>query len=301
MVLLIANDKIPPNVCNENLEGKLVVITGATSGIGLDCARIFASRGARLLCLNRNIEKSSSLEKEIKDRYHSSIKSLIVDFSSLEDTKKCCKRLIELEEPIDILIHNAGIYNTRKRFTKDGIEEVFQVNHLSSFLINFLLKEKLKKENRARIIYVNSEGHRFALGGVYLKDLSWKWHLYSGLKSYGAAKTAQLLTMEKFREFFSGSKVTINAMHPGNVISNIGNNNGAIYRFIKRKFVLSLAKESTISAQAIYYLGVSKDLVGITGKFFNLTTIEKPAPHARDFTQSDRVWNKSIELARVEL
>lgn len=296
MVQLIVNDKILPKSCNEDLKGKLVVISGATSGIGLECARLFASRGASLLCLNRNREKSFKLEDEIRGRFNSEIKTFIVDFSSIEDTKRCCKKLIEMEEPIDILIHNAGIYNTKKIFSADGLEEVFQVNHLSSFLINFLLKEKLKRENRARIIYVNSEGHRFALSGVHLRDLSWKWHIYSGLKSYGAAKTAQLLTMEKFREYFSCSKVTINAMHPGNVVSNIGNNNGALYRFIKKKLVLSSAKEPIVSARAIYYLGASRELIGITGKFFNLTTMERPAPHGRDFTQSSRVWDKSLEL-----
>lgn len=296
MAELIANDKKPPRECSQDLRGKFVVITGATSGIGLDTAKLYASRGARLLCLNRNQDKSKKLEELIRSEYSGEIDSIIVDFSSLEDIKKCTSKLLKLEEPIDILIHNAGIYNTKKTFTSDGIEEVFQVNHLSSFLINYLLKEKLRDENRGRIIYVNSEGHRFALGGIHLKDLSWRWHLYSGLKSYGAAKTAQLLTMEKFREFFSGSKVTINAMHPGNVKSNIGNNNGSLYKLIKNKLILSSAKESLISAKSLLYLGASDELDGVSGKFFNLTTLEKPAPHARDFSQCDSVWFKSLEL-----
>jgi NAD(P)-dependent dehydrogenase (short-subunit alcohol dehydrogenase family) len=131
-----------------------------------------------------------------------------------------------MKEPIDLLVHNSGVYYTKRTFSTDGIEIVFQVNHLSSFCLNWLLKDRIKAEGHARIIFVNSEGHRFALGGVHLDDLQWRWHPYTGLKSYGAAKTAQLLTMAKFAEFYSGSGVTINAMHPGNVRSRIGENNG---------------------------------------------------------------------------
>lgn len=296
MVELLANDKIPPKECNSNLKGKLVVISGATSGIGLETARLYASRGAKLICLNRNPDKSSKLEESIREEYQTEISTILVDFSSLKDIYRCAKKLLELNDPIDIFIHNAGIYNTKRTFTNDNIEEVFQVNHLSSFLLNYLLREKFLQENRARIIYVNSEGHRFALAGVHLNDLRWGWHLYSGLKSYGAAKTAQLLTMEKFREFFQDTRVTINAMHPGNVKSNIGSNNGSLYKLIKRKLVLSSAKESNLSAKALLFLGSSKEVGGITGKFFNLTTLEKPAPHGRDFTQSEKVWNTSLEL-----
>ena len=82
---------------------------------------------------------------------------------------------------------------------------------------------------------MNSEGHRFALAGVHLDDLDWKRHVYTGLKSYGAAKTAQLLAMMKFADYFSDSLVTVNAMHPGNVKSAIGENNGRLYRMSEKE------------------------------------------------------------------
>ena len=183
--------------------------------------------------------------------------------------------------------------------TEDNIETVFQVNHLASFLLNYLLKERLKSENRARVIYVNSEGHRFALAGVHLNDLEWKKHFYTGLKSYGAAKTAQLLTMHRFNEYFSDCSVTINAMHPGNVKTNIGNNNGRSYRVMKKKVVLSSAKEPAMSAAALFYLAASRQMEGVSGKYFNLTAEEKTAPHARDHKTVEPVWNKSLELCRL--
>jgi NAD(P)-dependent dehydrogenase (short-subunit alcohol dehydrogenase family) len=158
------------------------------------------------------------------------------------------------------------------------------------------LRERLKAEKRARVIFVNSEGHRFALGGVHLDDLEWRRHHYTGLKSYGAAKTAQLLTMKGFNAYFAGSPVTVNAMHPGNVKSNIGENNGRLYRFLKHRLVLPSAREPEVSARALYYLAAEPALAAVSGTFFNLTTPETPAPHATDEALFGPAWNKSLEL-----
>ncbi len=300
MADLIGNDKKEPENCDESLKGKTVVISGTTAGIGLETARLFAGKGASLICLNRNPEKSAKLEKELREKYNCDIQTVIVDYSSIEQVKACADKLIKLEKPIDVIIHNAGVYHTKMTLSPDNIEMVFQCNHLASFMLNYLLSEKLKKENRARIIYVNSEGHRFAMAGVHLSDLKWRRHLYTGLKSYGAAKTAQLLTMQKFSEYFSDTDVTVNAMHPGNVRSDMGNNNGRLYLFFKQKLVLSSAKDPEISARSLYWLAASKKMKGLSGKFFNLTTEERPAPHARDLKQAEPVWKKSLELCRLE-
>lgn len=296
---LIRNGKQGPLTCRKSLQGKTVVLSGATSGIGLETARLFAEKGADLLCLNRDPDKSRRLEEELVANFNCKIRTIIVDYSSIEQLKECADKLLTIDKPIDVLIHNAGVFYTKKHFSQDGIEMVFQVNHLGSFLLNYMLKEKLRRENRAKIIYVNSEGHRFALAGVHLKDLEWRRHIYTGLKSYGAAKTAQLLTMRKFKEYFSDSSVTINAMHPGNVRSNMGNNNGRLYRTMKEKFVLPSAEEPELSAKALYFLAASDEVADVSGRFFNLTTEEKPAPHALDYSRVEPVWNKSLELCRL--
>jgi retinol dehydrogenase 13 len=300
MADFLRNEKKLPQECSCNLQGKTVVISGATSGIGLETARLFASKGADLVCLNRNAEKSEQLEKELTGRFGSRVRTIRADFSSLAQTKECARQLLKLPAPIDILIHNSGVYHTKKRFSEDGIEIVFQVNHLSSFCLNYLLKERLKKENRAKILYVNSEGHRFALSGVHLTDLDWKRRIYTGLESYGAAKTAQLLTMMKFKDYFSDSSVTVNAMHPGNVRSGIGENNGKLYHWFKKKLILPSAKDPMISAKALFFLSASEEVKEYSGKFFNLTAPEKPAPHALDNKLADAVWDKGLELCGLK-
>jgi NAD(P)-dependent dehydrogenase (short-subunit alcohol dehydrogenase family) len=293
---LIRNEASEPKASDASLKGKTVVLSGATSGIGLETARLFAGKGARLILLNRDPEKSAALEEELKRAYDCEVRTLRVDFGSLGQIRACAKELLALEHPIDVLIHNSGVYYTKKTQSRDNIEMVFQVNHLGSFMINYILKERMRAENRARIIYVNSEGHRFSLAGVHTDDLDWKRHIYTGLKSYGAAKTAQLLTMLKFSEYFSDCSVTINAMHPGNVATNIGENNGKLYRAMKRKLILPSAKEPSVSARALMYLASSSELAGVSGKFFNLTTQERPAPHARDRGAVEAVWEKSQSL-----
>lgn len=300
ILAMLKNDKIPPKETQENCEGSFVVITGATSGIGYETAKYFASRGASLLLINRNKEKSLLLKEEIERTYKVICNFYIADFSHLNEIYECSKMLLGLPNDIDILIHNAGVYNTKRLFTRDGIEEVFQVNYLSSFIINYLLCNKLKQQKHARIIYVNSEGHRFAISGLHLEDLSWIHHHYSGLKSYGSAKTAQLLSMYSFQELFSDSHVTINAMHPGNVKTNMGVNNGKIYNFLKNLLVNTFAREPVLSAKALYYLAVSGELSDTSGKFFNFTSEEIPAPHALDKVMAKKLMPVSLKLAQLE-
>lgn len=293
---MLKNNKTTPKIENQDFTGKLVVITGATSGIGYETARLFASHGAEILMINRNKEKSEELKKEIEHDYNVPISYFLADFSHLSHIHAAADMLVNLNKDIDVLIHNAGVYNTKKRFTEDNIEEVFQVNYLSSFILTYRLIDKLKQQNKSRIIYVNSEGHRFMIPGLQLDDLRWEKHLYTGLKGYGSAKTAQLLSLFPFVECFKECGVTINAMHPGDVKTNMGENNGSIYKFFKHVVINSSAKDPSLSAQALYYLAVSPEVEGVTGKFFNFTTEEIPAPHALDQSLTKRLWETSINM-----
>lgn len=162
--------------------------------------------------------------------------------------------------------------------------------------MNYYLLEKLKTQKQGRILYVNSEAYRFAVAGLDFDDLFWKKRRYSGLKSYGAAKLAQLLSMIIFSEHLKGSKITINAMHPGNVKTNSGQNNGWIYKILKSILIDPFARPIEIAAEALYYLGVSSELDNISGKFFNLTTLEEPAPPALDKNAALRLWEISMNL-----
>ncbi len=293
---MIRNNRLDPKICTEDFNGKLVVITGATSGIGYHAAKKYAAHEANLLCINRNIQKSEALCKEIKNEFGVSCEYKIADLSNLQDIHRVAEELSKLDKPIDVLIHNAGIYLTKRELTPAGIEKVFVIQHLAPFILNFILMDKLRSQEHARIILVNSEGHRFAAWGLKLDDLNWETRRYSGLKSYGSAKLAQLLSMIVFNEHFQNTGVSINAMHPGAVKTDTGQENGPMYRWYKKNFIDKALKSPEISAEALYYLGVSKELEGVSGKFFNLTTEEVPAPPALDKEVAYKLWEKSLEL-----
>jgi NAD(P)-dependent dehydrogenase (short-subunit alcohol dehydrogenase family) len=147
------------------------------------------------------------------------------------------------------------------------------------------------------VLTINSEGHRFSK--CHIDDLEWKKHLYTGLRGYGNAKTAQLLCMQKFAQLFEGTGVTINSMHPGEVKSNIGSENSIMYRLYSKYILSHFLKDPQRSAEAIHYLVADDEVEGISGKFFNLTIEEVPAKHARDPIMRERVWEKSIELTHL--
>ena len=293
---MIRNNRSDPKICDSTFSGRLVVITGATSGIGLLTARKYASMGADLICVNRNPEKSEALRKEITGEFNVKCEYITADLSKIDEIHTAGEKLSLLNTEIDVLIHNAGIYLTRRETTADKLEKVFVIQYLASFIINYLLMDKLKSQEKARIVLVNSEGHRFAAWGLRLDDLNWEKRRYSGLKSYGSAKTAQLLSMIVFDELFRGTGVSINAMHPGAVKTDTGRENGPVYRWFKSNVLDRSLRSPEISAEALYYLGVSADIEAVSGKFFNLTTMEEPAPPALDRETAYELWEKSLEL-----
>ena len=295
----LANEKKGPAICKDDFLGRLVVISGATSGIGLATAHKYASHGADILSINRNLAKSEQLSETLQDKYGVEASYIIADYTNLGDINSAASQVAALERDIDVLIHNAGVYNTQRILTADNLEMMFQTIYLSSFIINYQLKEKFIQQNKGRILFVNSEGHRFAITGLRLDDLDWHQRRYTGSKSYGSAKTAQLLSMLKFSDLFAETDVTINAMHPGNVKTNMGAHNSGFYKLTKKLFVDRNAKSPRISAEALYYLGVDQNVEGLSGKFFNLTHLETPAPPALDKEAAEELWEVSLKLGGI--
>ncbi|MGL6248255.1 MAG: SDR family NAD(P)-dependent oxidoreductase, partial [Culicoidibacterales bacterium] len=132
--------------------------------------------------------------------------------------------------------------------------------------------------------------------GLKVTDLNWQKRRYTGLRSYGASKTAQLLTVWQLAEELQGTGVTINAMHPGAVKSNIGENNGKLYRWFLHNVTWRFLKEPEVSGEAIYYLATAPELRAVSGRFFNLTIDELPAKHARNQKNQQAIWQKSLEM-----
>jgi len=292
----IINNRKPIKTTNARMDGKVCVISGTTSGIGYEVAKVLAEKGAHLVMVNRSEEKAIRVKEELVKDYGAKVACYLADFQSLAQVRQVALEIKQDFPQIDLLINNAGVFNKRRVLTPDGNEMVLGVIHLASLLLTQLLLDNLKKGAPSRVLFVSSEAHRF--GGLSLKDLDWKKRPFIGLFAYGAAKIAQIQTSIALAEQHQKSGVTFNLVHPGAVKTAIGMNNNIFYRLYKRFILNWFLKDPTTSARAIYYLAADPSLENITGKYFNMTTEEKPAGYTVRPSQQKAVWD--LSEARIE-
>jgi NAD(P)-dependent dehydrogenase (short-subunit alcohol dehydrogenase family) len=297
-LMFMKNSKAVQKQTHESMAGKLSIITGATSGVGLSTAKVLAAAQSDLVLVCRNKSKALPIQESLIKTYGVSVDIVVADFAKFDDVRKAAQTIIDQYPKIDVLINSVGIHSTKKLFNEDGIELCFAVNHLSTFLFTQLLLPKMIQDGESRVIQVNSEGHRFS--GVKLKDIHFKRRIYTGLKGYGQSKTAQLLTTLELSDQLKDTGVTINCCHPGAVKTAIGSNNGWLYRFFFKHVTSHFLKDPLISGQAIYYLSASPELKGVSGKFFNLTIDEVPAKHATNRQMSQQVYDLSMKMVGLD-
>jgi NAD(P)-dependent dehydrogenase (short-subunit alcohol dehydrogenase family) len=297
-LMFIENRRASQKTTTSSMAGKVCVVSGSTSGVGLAAVRRLARGSAHIVMVCRNPAKAENVRKELVADYNVPVDVVIADFSDLRDVRKAADILLRDHSRIDVLINSAGLHSTTRITTKEGFEMVFCVNHLAPFLLTHLLLERLKQSAPTRIIQVNSEGHRF--GGLDPDDLNWEHRRYNGYRGYGASKIAQLLTTWEFADRLRGTGVTVNAMHPGDVRTNIGMNNGPLYRWFQRNVIWHVLKDPDISGEALYYLAAAPEMADVSGSFFHLTNDEKPAAAALDREKGRRVWDLSMQLTGLK-
>mgnify|MGYP001037270156 CR=1 FL=1 len=295
----IQNSLLPVRTTNARMDGKVCVVTGTTSGVGYEAAKRLAAGGAHLVMVCRNPEKGKRVQSELQHNYGVETDLILADFQHLAKVRQAALKIQKIHPKIDVLINNIGVFNKRRRLTPDGYEMTFAVIHLASFLFTRLLMPQLKQGAPSRVLFISSEAHRF--GGFKLNDLSWHKRIYIGLRSYGAAKIAQLHTARLLAEQLQPDGVTVNVMHPGAVRSNIGMNNGLLYRLYQRWVLHWFLKDPALSGEAIYTLAADPDLESVTGKYFNRTVEENPAWYAVKPELSQEVWDRSEEFIKPYL
>lgn len=278
---------------DEPMDGKVSVISGATSGVGLAAAERLARGGSELVLISRNPDKAQAVQAALMKEYGAKVHLLTADFSRLEDVRKAAAQINARWDKLDVLINSAGLHCTRRLETEDGNEMVFQVNHLAPFLLTALLLSPLNRSPQARVIQVNSEGHRF--GGLSMQDLDWKKRPYIGLRAYGASKIAQIAAVMGLAERLADTGITFNTMHPGGVRTGIGSNNGPLYRAWMRLVVRRFLKDPALSGEALYYLSAAPELAETSGKYFYLTLEAQPLQCLRDAALRAAIWEQTLQ------
>lgn len=282
------------------MDGKICVVTGATSGIGKETARGLVRLGARVAIVGRNPVKSERVASDL--RALGPVDVLLADLSSLEQTRRLAGEILERYPRIDVLLSNAGVYRMSRRTTVDGHEETFAVNHLAPFLLTNLLLPRLIQSAPARIVVVASGAHSGAVldfADLMLTDSYGHWRAYS------RSKLANIMFTYALARRLEGTGVTANCLHPGFVASNFGSGN-----FIPSRPVMILARPLAFSprkaAELPVWLASSPDLAGLSGRYF---ASDKFAPKRRDkrsneyshdVQMQERLWKESASLVGLD-
>lgn len=276
------------------MDNSIVVITGATSGVGRETARELARLGASVAILGRDAERGAATLADLRAsaKFPDRLSFLSCDLSRLDDVRSVAGTLHERFGHIDVLIANAGVINARRRETVDGFEETFAVNHLAHFLLTGLLLDLLLKAPQGRVIVVSSDAHQI---GRLKRDDPQRRRGYRSPAAYAASKLANLLFTFELARRLENTSVTANALHPGAVASNFSRNNGALAKLAMRvlkPFLITPAR----AAETPVFLATSPKLTRVTGRYFYRRRQHPAARHAHDRDAADWLWRASETL-----
>ena len=278
---------------------KIILITGATNGIGKAAAIKFAESAKSIAFTYRNEELAEDLKNEMqKINPNLSINSFFCDFSLQDSIRECADKIKNDLKAIDLLINNAGVVNTEYSETIDGIENTFAVNHLGYFLFTNLLLDLVKKESESRIINVSSAAHHF-VKGMQWDDINYKDDFKMGLKAYGQSKLGNILFTKQLAKKLQKDGVTVNAIHPGGVNTSLGNQNnsllGRVLKIILKPFFRSPLK----GANTIIYLA-EIDGLSITGAYWVDGRVAKTSHYSKNEAEAEKLWRLSEKLVNQE-
>jgi NAD(P)-dependent dehydrogenase (short-subunit alcohol dehydrogenase family) len=279
-----------------DMRGKYVVLTGATSGIGEACAYALARKGARVTLICRNAAKAARVKAEIAAATDNEVDVSIADLSIQADVRRAAAEYLATGKPIHLLINNAGALNARRKVTVDGIEETFATNYLAYFLLTRLLLERIEASAPARIVNVSSWGHN-QVKDMGFDDINGERE-YETFKIYGRSKLGNLLFTRELAARLRDKNVTVNALHPGAVGTNLGAQNGAQWSvpFAALKRLPNFLQTPEQGATTTVYVATAAALDGVTGKYFVNCRQAKPQPSALDSEAGKRLWTLSETL-----
>jgi NAD(P)-dependent dehydrogenase (short-subunit alcohol dehydrogenase family) len=275
-----------------DMNGKIVLVTGATAGIGKVTARALAQMGAHVVIVGRNAERTKQTAEELKEATgNQKIDYLLADLSSMAAVRRLAEEFLAKYDRLNVLVNNAGAVNMTRETTVDGYELTFATNHLAYFLLTNMLLPALEKGAPARVVNVASEAHRrqridfddlMATGG------------YATFRQYGRSKLANILFTRELSRRVAGKGITANSLHPGVVASNFLAKPGLWGVIGKIAGLFMINNEA--GAQTSIYLASSPDVEGVTGQYFAKSRAKNPSLEAQDDEAARKLWEVSEQL-----
>ncbi len=279
-----------------DMAGKIVVITGSTSGLGKESALSIAQMGTIVALVGRNKEKLEQTVQEIKKQIPGAkLDTFVCDQSQMSQVRELAEQLLAKYPKIDVLMNNAGVSCQKPLITSEGLERVFATNHLAPFLLTNLLLERLIQSN-ARVVNVSSSMHKHVkLDFDNLQSIrGFNWD-----NSYSRSKLMNLMFTFELARRCQGKTITVNAIHPGLVKTGIARNDTPMLKFGKAMadlFAIPVEK----GALTQIHVATSPEVEGITGKYFSKCKIDQPSKAAQNQDDWARLWAESTRMCGID-
>lgn len=287
-----------PENSSGGMGGKVVLITGGTSGIGKAAATALAAMGAEVVVTGRSRERGETAVEEIRRGAGNEDVSLVLaDLSVQAEVRRLAEEFGRSHDRLDVLVNNAGVILSRRTETPDSIETTLAINHLAPFLLTNLLLEVLKESAPSRIVTVSSEARRGAQ--IDFEDLQSE-RRYRGFEVYGMTKLANILFTYELAERLRGTGVTANCLHPGSVNTNFGKDNRSLGLLLFRAFK-PFMRTPEQGADTIIYLASSPEVEGTSGRYFSDRKVISSSEEPHDVHTQKRLWRESAELTNLRV
>ncbi len=266
------------------IEGKVILITGATDGIGKQTALELAQMGAQILVHGRDLDKTAKTCEELKlQTDNDAIFGFVADFADLNQVRKLVREVTNRFDHLDVLVNNAGTYFKQRLLSAQGYELNFAIGHLAPFLLTNLLLDILLKSPSGRIVTVSSSAHASAV--VDFDNLQGEKH-FDGWQAYCLSKLGNLYMAFELADHLRDTKVSSNALHPGTIDTKLYRSTGFTYN----------SRSVVDGAVTSVYLASDPEVEGISGKYFIKKKAVNPAAIAMDNQLRLRFWEESKKL-----
>ena len=273
------------------MEGKVCIVTGSNTGIGKETARGLAQRGATVVLACRDVEKASAARDEIaKSTGRSDVTVEALDLGSVASIRAFAARFKEKHTRLDVLVNNAGLWLMAPATTKEGFESTFGVNHLGTFLLTQELLPLLKASAPSRVVVLSSKLHY--QGKMVWDDLQFERRKFSGTSAYNQSKLANVLFTKALARRLEGTGVTVNAVHPGVVATELSRAFPKVLAKIFNFFLITPEQGAACSL----HVATAPELSKVTGEYFEKSRIKLASKAARDEAAQERLWALSESL-----
>ena len=273
------------------MNDKVCIVTGSNSGIGRETARGLAQRGFHVVLACRDVGKAEAARKDISATTgQRAVEVMPLDLASHSSIRNFAASFAASHDRLDVLVNNAGVWMTSRGTTKDGLEMTFGVNHVGTALLTQELLPLLRRSAPARIVVLSSALHYRGVMGW--DDLQFERRKYSTLAAYNQSKLANVLFTKALARRLAGSGVTVNAVHPGLVLTELFRD----YPRLMVKLMSPFMKTPEQGAACSLHVATAPELDGVSGEYFENSRTRPSARAARDEAAQDRLWTLTEAL-----